>query len=143
MTHHSQTIVRTHATLQPLSLRFADIISRMLVDCVRVIHTDAYAPQHLGASLEEMFVSFAVHIGTSEGRPMTATKIAGYLGVPRTNVLRALAKLKKKDIIYSLGNVYLTNNERLSKRITAQLMKKQITIIMNASAKLSALQSST
>lgn len=67
-----------------LELDFAYRVSSMLVECMRVIHSDAYAPKHIGASLEEMFVSFAVHIGTAEDRAMSATKIAGFLGIPRT-----------------------------------------------------------
>lgn len=114
----------------------------MLVDCVRVIHADAYSPKHLGASLEEMFVSFAVHIGTAEDRPMSATKIAGFLGVPRTNVLRALTALKRKNVIYSVGNVYLTNVDWLGKRITPALKRKQINTIARAHAMLAKLEAS-
>jgi hypothetical protein len=125
---------------KPLELTFVHTIGCMLVDCVRVIHADAYSPKHIGASLEEMFISFAVHIGTAENRPMSATKIAGFLGVPRTNVLRALATLKRKDIVYSVGNVYLTNIDRLTKRITPSLIKKQIETIALAYAELSKLE---
>jgi Crp-like helix-turn-helix protein len=125
-----------------LELAFAHAVARMLVDCVRVIHGDAYSQKHIGASLEEMFVSFAVHIGTAEDRPMSATKIAGFLGIPRTNVLRALAALKKKDIIYSIGNVYLTNVDRLAKRITPLLMKKQTKTIARTYVELTKLKSS-
>ena len=136
------TSVRETNVQEPLSLIFADTLGRMLLDCVRVIHADAYSSRHIGASLVEMYVSFAVHIGTAEGRPMSATKIAGYLGMPRTNVLRALAALKKKDVIYSVGNVYLTNCDRLTKRITPQLMKKQIKTVARAWAQLTRLQAS-
>ena len=102
---------RTKTTGAPLHanrliLIYAHSVGRMLVDCVRVIYADAYSSKHIGASLEEIFISFAVLIGTAEGRPMSATKVAGYLGMPRTNVLRGLAALKKKDIIYSIGYVY-------------------------------------
>lgn len=128
---------------KPLELTFAHIVARMLVDCVHVIHADAYSPKHIGASLEEMFISFAVHIGTAEDRPMSATKIAGFLGVPRTNVLRALSALKRKGIVYSVGNVYLTNVDRLAKRITPTLIKKQTKNITRAYAELAKLESST
>jgi hypothetical protein len=127
---------------QSPSITFAATMARMFVDCLRVIHADAYPSKHIGASLEEMYVSFAVHIGTVEGRPMSATKIAGYLSMPRTNVLRALIELKKKDIVYSVGNVYLTNCDRLSRRITPALMNKQIDTVVRASKQLIALQSS-
>jgi hypothetical protein len=127
---------------KPVQLTFAHAVGSMLVDCMRVIHADAYSPKHIGASLEEMLVSFAVHIGTAEDRPMSATKIAGFLGVPRTNVLRALAALKKKDIIYGVGNVYLTNVDRLTERITPALMKRQIKTIARAYAELAKMESS-
>jgi hypothetical protein len=114
----------------------------MLLSCVRVIHTDAYSSRHMGASLEEMFVCFAVHIGTAEDRPMSASKIAGFLGIPRTNVLRAVAGLKKRKIIYQIGNVYLTNVERLAERITSSLRERQIRTIARANADLSKLKAS-
>ena len=110
-------------------LSFVHALSCMFVECMRTIHTDAYHSKHLGASLEEMFVSFAVHIGTFENQPMSASKIAGYLGLPRTNVLRALAALKEKNVVYSVGTVYLTNVDRLSKRVTPALMKRQVKTI--------------
>ncbi len=127
---------------KPAELAFAHTMGAMLVDCMRVIHADAYAPKHIGASLEEMFISFAVHIGTAEGRPMSATKIAGFLGVPRTNVLRALVALKEKDIVYSVGNVYLTNVDTLTQRITPSVMKKQMRTVARAYAELSKLEPS-
>ena len=124
----------------PLEFAFAHTVARMLVDCMHVIHADAYAPKHIGAAFEEMFVSFAIHIGTAEDRPMSATKVAGFLGIPRTNVLRALAQLRKKDIIYSVGNVYLTNVDRLTKRITPTLIRKQMKTIAQAQAELAKLE---
>ena len=126
----------------PLEFAFAHTVARMLVDCMHAIHADAYAPKHIGAAFEEMFVSFAIHIGTAEDRPMSATKVAGFLGIPRTNVLRALAQLRKKDIIYSVGNVYLTNVDRLTKRITPTLIRKQMKTIAQAQAELAKLESS-
>jgi DNA-binding transcriptional regulator LsrR (DeoR family) len=72
---------------------------------------------------------------------MSASKIAAYLGVPRTNVLRALASLKKKNIVYSVGNAYLTNIDSLAKRVAPQLMRKQLKTISDAYAELTKLTS--
>jgi hypothetical protein len=57
-------------------------------------------------------------------------------------VLRALAALKRKSVVYSVGNVYLTNVERLGKRITPALIKKQINTIARAHAVLAKLAAS-
>lgn len=126
----------------PATLEFAHTVSRMLIDCVRLIHADAHSARHLGASLEEMFVSFAVHVGTADGHPMSATKISRYLNIPRTNVLRALTSLEQKDIIYRVGNVYATNVDRLQERITLQLMQKQIKTVTRTWAELNEIKSS-
>ena len=67
---------------------------------------------------------------------------AWFFGIPRTNVLRALAQLRKKGIIYSVGNVYLTNVDRLTKRITPTLIRKQMKTIAQAQAELAKLESS-
>jgi biotin operon repressor len=117
------------------------IVSHMLVDCVRTAHSVAFSYKHIGASFEDMFVSFAVLIGTAEGRPMSATKLAGYLGMPRTNVLRALAKLQKQKFVYRVGYAYLTDLDLLSGR-AAKVMAKHAKIIARAHAELEKLKTS-
>jgi len=117
------------------------IVSHMLVDCMRAAHSTAFSYKHVGASFEDMFVSFAVLIGTAEGRPMSATKLAGYLGIPRTNVLRALAKLQKKKFIYRVGNAYLTDLNLLLGR-AAKVMDKHAKIIARAHAEFEELKTS-
>lgn len=67
---------------------------------------------------------------------MPAAWFSGY------SVLRALAQLRKKGIIYSVGNVYLTNVDRLTKRITPTLIRKQMKTIAQAQAELAKLESS-
>ena len=107
------------------------IVTNMLVDCMRTAHAAAYSYKHIGASFEDMFVSFAVLIGTAEARPMSATKIAGFLGLPRTNVLRSLAKLEKRKFIYRVGHAYLTDLDLLSDR-AAKVMPKHARLIAKA-----------
>lgn len=53
-----------------------------------------------------------------------------------------LTALKKKKIIYRVGNVYLTNVDRLGKQITPVLKRKQLKTIARAYAALAELNSS-
>jgi len=49
----------------------------------------------------------AVGIGHADGRPMNATKIAHFLDMPRTTVLRNLHRLIELKIVMKRGLLYL------------------------------------
>jgi biotin operon repressor len=57
--------------------------------------------------LEASQIISALLIGHAEGRPNNASKLAHYLGIPRTNVKRRLAKLERDGIIERHGNEFV------------------------------------
>jgi len=57
-----------------------------------------------------MAVSSTVMIGHMEGKPMTASKIAHYLALPRTTVLRKLEILTEVGVIERRRRVYYVCN---------------------------------
>jgi hypothetical protein len=117
-------------------------VSRLVVDLVRVVHESDYLHRHFGAVLEEIFVGFCVHIGTIEERPMSATKISSYIGVPRTNVSRALRELVHRGAIYKVGFNYLTNLDRLAERAKPAAIRKMIKVINHTTDVINALEKS-
>ncbi len=56
--------------------------------------------------LETFFVGFCVALGDIEGKPFSVTKIAAYLHMPRTTVMRRLKRLESWDIVYRHGHRY-------------------------------------
>jgi len=59
-----------------------------------------------------LIVYGAVLIGHAEGRPMNASKLSHYLGVPRTTVLRKLDELIAKNMVERRENFYFVSEHR-------------------------------
>jgi hypothetical protein len=58
---------------------------------MRTVH-GAYAPakEPFGTRLELLFIHFCVALGDIDGKPFSVAKIAAYMWVPRTAVMRRL-----------------------------------------------------
>jgi Crp-like helix-turn-helix domain len=67
-----------------------------------------FAPEHHSLLL----IGCAIMVGHAEGRPMNTTKIAHYIGLPRTTVIRKLNEFLRSGVIARYGNVYLLSEER-------------------------------
>ena len=59
-----------------------------------------------------LLIGFAIMVGHAENRPMNATKIANYVGLPRSTVIRKLNEFLRVGAIARQGNVYLLSEER-------------------------------
>ena len=75
------------------------VLCRLMVDIMRTLH-GAYAPvsEPFGTRLETFFIGLCVAIGDMNGKPFSAAKIAAYMRVPRTTVIRRL------DLLQSWGS---------------------------------------
>lgn len=75
------------------------IIARFLLDMMRSA-ARVVLSAHYGASLaDEVMLCAAVYIGHHEGRPMSAAKLADYIGMPRPTVIRKLADLELRGLV--------------------------------------------
>jgi len=59
-----------------------------------------------------LLIGSAIMVGHAENRPMNATKIAHYVGLPRSTVIRKLNEFLIAGVIDRHGNVYLLSEER-------------------------------
>jgi hypothetical protein len=66
-----------------------------MIDLMRTVH-GAYAPvgEPFGARIETFFSALCVAVGDIEGKPFSVAKIAAYMRVPRTTVIRRLNQLQ-------------------------------------------------
>ncbi|UFW91001.1 hypothetical protein BjapCC829_21660 [Bradyrhizobium barranii] len=80
---------------------------KIAIEGALLLQRDHYGGAGITANVMGMFVGFCVFIGHAEGRPMNATKIAHYLDMPRTTVLRKLKELLAAKVIVQRGNFYL------------------------------------
>ena len=83
------------------------LLCRLMIDLMRTVHS-AYAPlrEPFGARLETFFIGLCVAIGDIEGKPFSVAKIAAYMHVPRTTVMRRLNWLKSWGLIERRGRHY-------------------------------------
>jgi predicted transcriptional regulator len=50
-------------------------------------------------SYDDLLIGIAVALGQAEGRPMTTTKAAAFIGMPRTTVLRRVRVLVERGLL--------------------------------------------
>ena len=86
-----------------------------MIDIMRTVH-GAYAPdtERFGTRLETFFIGLCVAIGDMEDKPLSVAKITGYMGVPRTTVIRRLNQLQKWGLIDRRRRRYYTREKTLN-----------------------------
>jgi hypothetical protein len=86
-----------------------------MIDTMRTVH-GAYAPvsEPFGTRLETFFIALCVALGDIDGKPFSVAKIAAYMRVPRTTVIRRLYQLRHWGLIDRQGRRYLTREKTLN-----------------------------
>jgi CRP-like cAMP-binding protein len=75
------------------------VLLRMMLR-VRELITVAYiGTDRPGSAADDVALIIGVFIGQAEGRPMTAAKLADYIGMPRPTVIRKLRALACRGLI--------------------------------------------
>src|SRR5215475_4004089 len=87
------------------------VLCRVMVDMMRTVH-GAYAPdsEPFGSRLETFFIGLCVAIGDIDGKPFSVAKIAAYMRVPRTTVIRRLDRLQDWGLIHRQGRHYFLHD---------------------------------
>jgi hypothetical protein len=65
-----------------------------------------------------LLVAAAVVVGHADGKPMSASKVALFVDLPRTTVMRKLHQLEELGVITRRGLVYFLSPERASNQET-------------------------
>src|SRR6201981_2564089 len=83
------------------------VLCRLMIDIMRGLH-GAYAPasEPFGTRLETFFIGLCVALGELEERPFSVAKIAAYMRVPRTTVIRRLDQLENWGLIHWGGGPF-------------------------------------
>jgi IclR-like helix-turn-helix domain-containing protein len=78
-----------------------EIILRLWIDLTRQIHqaADPARQSRFGAGTGPLLISAAVLAATLDRRPMTAHKLAGYVGMARPTVIRHLHQLEQHGAV--------------------------------------------
>src|SRR5262249_33166115 len=116
------------------------VLCRLAIDIMRTLH-GAYAPitEPFGTRLEIFFIGLCVAIGDIDGKPFSVAKIAAYMRVPRTTVIRRLDQLQKWGLIERRGRGYHLHEKTLNSLIGMRSYEQVRRILSGATEELSVL----
>jgi biotin operon repressor len=89
--------------------------------------------------LETFFVGLCVAIGDIEGKPFSVAKIAAYMRVPRTTVIRRLDRLQSWGLIDRRGRHYYMHEKKLNPLIGMRSYQQVRRFLSKATEELSVL----
>jgi hypothetical protein len=91
------------------------VLCRLIIDMMRSIH-GAYAPptESFGGRLETFFIGLCVALGDIEERPFSVSKIAAFMRMPRSTVMRRLDQLQRWHLIDRRGHRYFVKETALN-----------------------------
>jgi hypothetical protein len=108
------------------------VLCRLMIEIMRNLH-GTYAPKNepFGTRLETFFIGLCVALGQFEQKPFSVTKIAAFMHVPRTTVIRRLDQLRSWGLVQRQGKKYYMDELALnslfglkSYRLIRGLLKK-------------------
>jgi hypothetical protein len=131
MLGHSKRIAKAEQRL---------VMARLLVDIMRTLRAH-YMPvnEPFGTRIETQFVGLCIAIGELEGKPFSVAKIAAYMGIPRSTVIRRLERLESWVVIERQGRRYLIRPEKVNGIMGMRAYKQNRQLITEAVDKLSVL----
>ena len=116
------------------------VLCRLMIDIMRTVH-GAYAPahEHFGTRLETFFVGLCVAVGDIDGKPFSVAKIAAYMRVPRTTVIRRLNRLQSWGLVDRQGRQYYMREKMLNSLIGTRSYQQVRRILSKATEELTVL----
>ena len=116
------------------------VLCRLAIDIMRTVH-GAYAPttEPFGTRLETFFIGLCVAIGDIDGKPFSVAKIAAYMRVPRTTVIRRLDRLQSWGLIDRRGRYYYLHEKTLNSLIGLRSDQQVRHLLSKASEQLTVL----
>jgi biotin operon repressor len=116
------------------------VLCRLAIDIMRTVH-GAYAPttEPFGTRLETFFIGLCVAIGDIDGKPFSVAKIAAYMRVPRTTVIRRLDRLQSWGLIDRRGRYYYLHEKTLNSLIGLRSYQQVRHLLSKASEQLTVL----
>jgi biotin operon repressor len=116
------------------------VLCRLMIDSMRTVHS-AYAPasEPFGTRLETFFVGLCVALGDLDGKPFSVAKIAAYLRVPRTTVIRRLKRLQSWGLVDRRGRYYYAHEKMLNSLMGMRSYQQVRRILSKANEELTVL----
>jgi DNA-binding IclR family transcriptional regulator len=111
-----------------------------MIDMMRNVH-GAYAPasEPFGSRLETFYIALCVALGDIDGKPFSVAKIAYYMRVPRTTVIRRLNQLHRWGLIDRQDRRYYMHEKTLNSLIGMRSYEQVRCILSKATQELTVL----
>ena len=116
-------------------LQQATIVSTMMLALARGFQGD-YRRKHVGAVWEELLVAFVLWQADTVAQPMTVAEISRYLGIPRSNVARAMGALIEQGLACRVKRRYGRNVAFISVRPTSRFFREIREAVIKAGTEL-------
>lgn len=93
-------------------------IINLWLSITRHLHeaADSAHPDRFGTEIGDLLIRASIYLGTIEGHPMTAAKIASHIGIPRPTVVRRLRALERRGLIEKHRRRWSTSARLLTAR---------------------------
>ncbi|WP_441253679.1 helix-turn-helix domain-containing protein [Bradyrhizobium sp. 613_E4_N2_2] len=118
------------------------VISMLLIDLMRTTVAVFLQEQELSRFADEALLCTAMFLAQAEGRPMTLSKIAEYIGMPRPTADRKLRALQKRGVVEQVDKkrwrIPLSNPD-IDARVT-KCTAEQVNNLQRAIARMSKLE---
>jgi DNA-binding IclR family transcriptional regulator len=111
-----------------------------MIEIMRIVH-GAYAPdtERFGTRLETFFIGLCVALADMEGKPLSVAKIAVYMNVPRTTIIRRLNQLQRWGLIERRRRHYYIQEKTLNSFIGMRSYQQVRSILSKATEELTVL----
>ena len=116
------------------------VLCRLMIHMMRTVH-GAYAPasEPFGTRLETFFIALCVALGDIDGKPFSVAKIAAYMRVPRTTVVRRLDQLRRWGLIDRQGRHFYMHDNALNSIIGMRSYQASRRLLREATEELTVL----
>lgn len=118
------------------------ITARLVLDIMRCVSVVFLSEDSASLSHDFAMIAVGLFIGQAEGKPMTATKLASYIGMARPTLIRKLNELQRAGVAKPAlkGWRINTDNPQVQARLDA-CKTETLHLLRKATAELSRLDS--
>lgn len=74
-----------------------------MLEAARLLSRAWFPGRRYASRADDLILIGALFIGTAEGRPMNASKLSDYAGLPRSTVIRKLAAMERRGVVVKVG----------------------------------------
>lgn len=100
----------------PHSEEIRFILAKRSLKVMEFVSTSAFEDIRFGRNIVDIIILLGADIGEYENKPMTVAKLAMFIGMPRSTVIRRVKKLVERDILQVNENNQIITTDAVKRR---------------------------